>query len=136
MDHGTHGTHGTLVLAQETYAVRGAAYEVYKVLRDGFLEGVYQESLAVELAARGIPFTATPRLTLTYKDVRLRTTYSPDFICFEKLIVELKSVEQLAAIHKAQAITYLKITGHRLALLINFNVPVLKQGIKRIIVSS
>jgi GxxExxY protein len=120
MNHGTHGTHGTLILADETYAVRGAAYEVYKVLRDGFLEAVYQESLALELASRAIPFAATPRLSLAYKGVPLETFYTPDFVCFDQLIVELKAVRALAPEHRAQTINYLKATGFPVGLLVNF----------------
>lgn len=120
MNHGTHGTHGTLLLAEETYAVRGAVYEVYKVMRDGFLEAVYQESLALEFRAREIPFSAMPRLSLTYKDAPLVTTYSPDFVCFSRLIVELKAVRALAPEHRAQTINYLKATGFSVGLLVNF----------------
>lgn len=115
-----HGTHGTLVLADETFAVRGCAYEVYKVLRDGFLEAVYHECLAMEFAARSIPFSATPKLALTYKGRRLATTYSPDFVCFDRLIVELKAVRQIAPEHRAQTINYLKATGLSVGLLVNF----------------
>jgi GxxExxY protein len=120
MNHGTHGTHGTLVLADETFAVRGAVYEVYKVLRDGFLEAVYQECLALELAARSIPFRAEPKVSLAYKGRPLAASYTPDFLCFEKLIVELKAVRALAPEHRAQTINYLKATGLSVALLVNF----------------
>ena len=120
MNHGTHGTHRTLVLADETFAVRGAAYEGYKVLRDGFLEAVYQESLALEFAARAIPFTATPRLTLAYKGAPLETSYTPDFVCFDRLVVELKAVRSLAPEHRAQTINYLKATSFPVGLLVNF----------------
>jgi GxxExxY protein len=108
------------MLADETFAVRGAAYEVYKVLRDGFLEAVYQESLAIEFAARAIPFKATPRLALAYKGVPLATAYTPDFICFDQLIVELKAVRGIAPEHRAQTINYLKATGLPVGLLMNF----------------
>jgi GxxExxY protein len=86
----------------------------------GFLEAVYQECLALEFAARGIPFLATPSLKLTYKDVLLRQTYSPDFICFDGVIVELKVVRELAPEHRAQLYNYLKATGMRVGLLVNF----------------
>src|SRR4051812_4692645 len=119
MNHGTHGTHGTLILAEETFAVRGAAFEVYKVLRDGFLEAVYQESLAIEFTARAIPFAAEPKLSLAYKGVPLATSYTPDFVCFEKLIVELKAVRGIAPEHRAQTINSLKATGHPVGLLVN-----------------
>ena len=120
MNHGTHGTHATLLLAEETFAVRGAAYEVYKVLRDGFLEAVYHDCLALELTARDIPFEPTPRLSLTYKGATLAATYSPDSVCFDRLIVELKAVKAIAPEHRAQTINYLKATGLRVGLLVNF----------------
>lgn len=120
MDHGIHGTHGKLVLADETFAVRGAAFEVYKTLGAGFLEAVYQESLALELATRGIPFRAMPQLTLTYKGVRLRQGYSPDFICFDRLILEIKAVRAIAPEHRAQAMNYLRATDLKIGLFINF----------------
>jgi GxxExxY protein len=101
MNHGIHGTHGNLLLAEETYAVRGAAFEVYKAMGAGFLEAVYQESLGLEFTAAGIPFRAAPQLRLSYKGTPLRQGYSPDFICFEQLIVELKAVREIAPEHRA-----------------------------------
>lgn len=107
-------------MADETFAVRGAAYEVYRTLRDGFLEAVYQECLALEFAARAVPFTAAPKLALTYKGRPLSTTYAPDFVCFDRLIVELKAVRDLAPEHRAQTINYLRATGLQAGLLVNF----------------
>ncbi|MFC3069063.1 GxxExxY protein [Phenylobacterium soli] len=123
MDHGTHGTRGTLVLEDETFAVRGAAFEVYRTLRDGFLEAVYQECLGLELASRSLPFVATPRLRLTYKGQQLTAAYVPDFVCFDRLIVELKAVRAIAPEHRAQVINYLKLTGFSVGLLMNFGAP-------------
>lgn len=86
----------------------------------GFLEAVYQECLSMEFAARDIPFIPTPRLELTYKGARLRQTYTPDFICFEGIIVEIKALATLSAEHRSQVLNYLKATGLKLGLLINF----------------
>jgi GxxExxY protein len=86
----------------------------------GFLEPVYQECLEIELELRGIPFRSKPPLTLTYKKRVLKQTYEPDVTCFEKVIVEIKAVSELIDDHRAQAPIYLKATGYRLALLVNF----------------
>ncbi len=86
----------------------------------GFLEAVYQECLGLEFAERGIPFRATASLRLDYKGASLRQTYSPDFICFDTVIVELKAVRELAPEHRAQILNYLKATGLRVGLLVNF----------------
>jgi GxxExxY protein len=120
MDHGIHGTHGKLIHADETFAVRGAVFEVYKILGAGFLEAVYQECLALEFSARDIPFKATPQLGLSYKGVRLRHGYSPDFICFDRLILEIKAAREIAPEHRAQIMNYLRATGLQIGLLVNF----------------
>ena len=87
---------------QETYAIRGAIYEVYREMGCGFLEAVYQECMEKELAYRGIPFVAQPELDLTYKGERMLQTYKPDLICYGKVIVELKALRELVGEHKAQ----------------------------------
>ena len=110
-----------LLYQEETYAVLGACFEVYKEKGYGFLEPVYQECMALELALRAIPFQAQPQLALTYKGQPLKQTYEPDFICFEKIIVELKAVSDLADKHRAQVHNYLKATGFRVGLLVNFS---------------
>ncbi len=86
----------------------------------GFLEAVYQECLAMEFTARQIPFSALRSLALTYKAQPLRQSYQADFVCFDKIIVELKAVRELASEHRAQVLNYLRATGLRLGLLINF----------------
>jgi GxxExxY protein len=86
----------------------------------GFLEAVYQECLALEFAARAIPFSATPILSLNYKGAPLRQTYVPDFVCFDAIIVELKAVREIAPEHRAQVLNYLKATNLKLGLLVNF----------------
>jgi GxxExxY protein len=116
------------------YAVIGAAIEVHRVLGPGFLESVYHQALKLEFQMRGIPHTSKHRVAVTYKGYQVGEG-ELDFLVGDVLIVELKAVEKLAPIHEAQVISYLKMTNHPLALLINFNVPVLKEGIKRIILS-
>ncbi len=86
----------------------------------GFLEAVFQECLAIEFEARGIPFVALKPLTLSYKGVALRQTYVPDFLCFDCIIVELKAVAELLGVHTAQVLNYLRASGLRLGLLVNF----------------
>ena len=95
-------------------------FEVNRVLGAGFLEADYQESLALEFGRRGIPFVAQPALALEYKGTALRAVYVPDFICFQRVIVELKAVSALAPEHRAQLINYLKAANLRVGLLINF----------------
>ena len=117
-----------------TGAVIGAAIEVHRVLGPGFLESVYEEALSVELQLRGIPFKRQPVVAVNYKG-RLVGEGRLDLLVSNTLIVELKAVENLTPIHEAQVLSYLKMTSHTLALLINFKVRVLKDGIRRIILS-
>lgn len=109
-----------LVYEEETYKILGACFEVYKVKGCGFLEAVYQECLEIELGLQSIPFQPLSELTLTYKGRTLKQTYIPDFICFGKIILEIKAVSALADEHRAQLHNYLKATGHRVGLLVNF----------------
>lgn len=111
---------GALLHAEETYRIRGAVFDVHSTLGSGFLEAVYQECLALEFSARGIPFRAQQPLALDYKGQRLRQTYIADFVCFDAIIVELKVVRDFAPEHRAQLIHYLRMTGMRLGLLVNF----------------
>jgi GxxExxY protein len=98
----------------------GACFEVYKEKGAGFLEAVYQECLPLEFALQNIPYVEQPSLALEYKGVSLRQQYIPDFLCFDEVIVEIKSVRKLADEHRAQTINYLKASGKRLGLLVNF----------------
>lgn len=109
-----------LMFEEETFVLRGACFEVYKEKGCGFLEAVYQECLEIELRLRGVPFVPQPKLELEYKGQKLKTEYQPDLICFGKIVVELKAVSALADEHRAQVHNYLKATGHRLGLLVNF----------------
>ncbi len=109
-----------LILEDETYAIRGAVFEVYKEMGCGFLEAVYQECLEKELRKQGIPFIAQPELQLMYKGELLQQTYKPDLICYKQIILELKAVKVIAPEHKAQVLNYLKATNLKLGLVINF----------------
>lgn len=109
-----------LLCKEECYAIQGAVFEVYREMGCGFLEHVYQECLDKEFRRRSIPFAYKPELKLTYKGEMLEQTYKPDFDCFEKVILELKSVRGLAPEHQAQVINYLKATRLRVGLLVNF----------------
>ncbi len=109
-----------LIHADETHALLGACFEVYKEKGCGFLEAVFQECLELELADRGIPFQAQIPLQLRYKGRPQRQTYQPDFLCFDKVIMEIKAVTKLTDEHRAQLRNYLKATGCRVGLLVNF----------------
>ncbi len=110
-----------LLYEDESYAIRGAIFEVYRVLGSGFLEAVYQESLQIEFSRRQIPFKAQVELPLVYKDQPLLQIYRADFICFEKIIVEIKAIKDIGDEHRAQVFNYLKATNYRLGLLVNFS---------------
>ena len=109
-----------LKFEDESYRIRGAVFEVYREMGCGFLEAVYQECLEKELGKQDIPFVAQRELVLHYKGDRLAQIYKPDFICFDQIIVELKTVKELAGEHRAQVHNYLKATGLELGLLVNF----------------
>ena len=109
-----------LMFENETFAIRGAIYEVYKTLGAGFLAGVYQEALELELQERGIPYKAQSEITIAYKGTQLRQTYRADIICFDSIILELKAVKQLLPEHHAQLQNYLRATRMKLGLLVNF----------------
>jgi len=104
----------------KTYAVIGAAIEVHRQLGCGFLESVYQEALAIELGLRQIPFRREVRLPVAYEGEVLATRFCVDFICFDSVIVELKALAHLSGTEEAQLINYLKSTGHKVGLLLNF----------------
>jgi GxxExxY protein len=114
-----------------TEAVIGAAIEVHKKLWPGLLESAYSECLCRELSMRGVPFEREKPLPLEYKGIRLECGYRLDFLVANSVVIEVKSVEALAPIHEAQLLTYLRLGGWRVGLLINFNVAILKQGIRR-----
>jgi GxxExxY protein len=117
-----------LIYEAESYAIKGAAMQVYTVLGNGFLEAVYQECLELEFKHREIPFVAQPALTLMYEGQKLKQIYKPDFVCYGKIIVELKAVTKLTGEHRAQVLNYCKATKFQLGLLFNFgHFPLLEQ---------
>ena len=109
-----------IIYKKESYAIIGACFEVYNDKGCGFLEPVYHECLAIEFEQQGIPAISKPSLTIRYRDRMLRQTYEPDFICFGKIVLELKTVSGLADEHRAQVLNYLHATGFDLGLLANF----------------
>ena len=109
-----------ILYKDECHAIMGACFEVYTDKGCGFLEAVYQECLQIEFGLRGIPFRSQTELQLEYKGHRLKQVYVPDFTGYDKIIVELKAVTQLADEHRAQVHNYLKAAGYRLGLLVNF----------------
>lgn len=109
-----------LLFKDESYAIQGAVFEVYREMGCGFLEAVYQECLEKELGKRGVPFVAQQELVLRYKGEVLKQLYRPDLVCYEKIIVELKALRELTGEHRSQVLNYLKATGLRLGLLVNF----------------
>lgn len=121
-----------LLFEEESYLIRGAAFEVYKEKGHGFLEAVYQECMEKECALQNIPFTSQHKIELTYKGQPLFQTYKPDLICYDKIIVEIKAVTELLSQHEAQLLNYLHATEYTLGFLINFGSHP-KAQIKRII---
>jgi GxxExxY protein len=109
-----------IIYPEQSYKIMGACFEVYKEKGCGFLEAVYQECMELEFSDQGIPFNSQQKLNLTYKGRSLKQTYEPDFVCYDKIIVEIKAVSALADEHRAQVHNYLRATGHRLGLLVNF----------------
>jgi GxxExxY protein len=109
-----------LLLKDEVYAIVGAAIEVHRELGSGFLEAVYQEALELELSSRQIPFVPRQVLTVFYKNQKLTKGYEADLICYGQIIIELKALSRLSGKEEAQLLNYLKATGLRVGLLINF----------------
>lgn len=109
-----------IIYKEESYRIIGACFEVYKEMGCGFVEPVYQECLEIELGLQSLPFKPQNELTLAYKGRRLHGKYIPDFILYDKIVLEIKAVKELADEHRAQVHNYLKATGYRLGLLVNF----------------
>lgn len=118
---------------QLTHEIIGAAIEVHRVLGPGLLETAYEECLARELNIRGIPFERQKPLPLVYKDVKLECGYRVDLLIDGRVVLELKAVDALAPIHEAIVLTYLRLSGCKIGLLINFHTTVVKDGIKRLV---
>jgi len=109
-----------ILYKEESYRILGACFEVYKEMGCGFVEPVYQECLEIELGLQGISFESQVQLPLAYKGSPLKGKYIPDFILFKKIVLEIKAVKELADDHRAQVYNYLRATGYRLGLLVNF----------------
>lgn len=118
---------------QLTEAIIGAAIAVHRELGPGLLESAYQASLAYELGERGIAFDREKPMPVVYKGVRVDCGYRIDFVVDNAVVLEIKAVESLESIHQAQLLTYLRLSGLEVGLLINFNVRVLKEGIRRLV---
>ena len=109
-----------ILFKEESYAIQGAVFEVYKEIGSGFLEPIYQECLLREFTLRDIPFVVQPEMRLSYKGVPLDQVYRPDFVCYDSIILELKATKVLTDDFRAQLFNYLRISKMRLGLLINF----------------
>ena len=116
-----------------TGRIISCAYKVHSTLGPGLLESAYEESLSFEMSEEGLQFERQKPMPLIYKDVKLDIGYRIDILAESKVVIEIKSVETLNPLHMAQIMTYLKLSGCRIGLLINFNTVSLKDGIKRII---
>ena len=114
-------------------AIIGAAIEVHRTLGPGLLESAYEQCLAHELSLRQIPFEQQKPLPLDYKGIRLDCSYRLDFLVADSVVVEIKAIEALLPIHQAQLLSYLKLRGWKLGLVINFHAPLLREGIKRVV---
>ena len=112
-----------IVYKDEAYKIMGAAFKVYNGLGHGFLEGVYQEALEIEFQRRNIPYEREKELKIQYDGIELKQTYKADFVCFGKIIVELKAVSALDDAHRSQVYNYLHATNYKLGLLLNFGCP-------------
>ncbi len=132
-DHGDTEAQRNIGLLYEalTESIIGAAIEVHRQLGPGLLESVYEECMCQELRLRDIPFRAQTELPVVYKGLETGGKYRIDLIVANEVVVELKAVERLLSVHEAQLLTYLKLTGKRVGLIINFNVPVLYRGVLR-----
>jgi GxxExxY protein len=116
-----------------TKEIIGAAIEVHRTLGPGLLEGVYEECLVTELNLRGISYERQKRVAIEYKGRQIAADLKLDILIDDRIVVELKAVETLLPVHGAQLLTYLRLTGKQLGLLINFHVPVLHQGVRRVV---
>lgn len=116
-----------------TAPIIGAAIEVHRCLGPGLLESAYEECLCHELKLRGIPFERQVDLPVPYKGLLLGCGYKMDLIVNQEIVLELKAIERILPVHEAQLLTYLKLSGKHIGLLINFNTPLLTRGIKRIV---
>ena len=105
---------------QESYNIIGAAMKVHSILGPGFTEKVYQDALELEFKERQIPYKREMELAASYKGVVLHATFKPDYICYDKIVVELKALKELNDVCRSQAINYAKVAGYKLSILLNF----------------
>lgn len=133
MNHGAHGEHREKLLNDISERIIGGAITVHKELGPGLLESTYEACLAHELTLAGLKVESQKPLSVHYRDVTLDCGYRIDLLVNDTVIVELKAVDSLLPVHEAQLLTYLKLSGMQLGLLINFNVKLLKQGIRRMV---
>ena len=110
-----------MVMPDESYRIMGACFEVYREMGPGFLEAVYQECLEIEFELQRLPARSQVELPLRYKQRPLKKGYTPDFICYDAIVLEIKAVTELTDVFRAQVLNYLKATNMRLGLLVNFN---------------
>jgi len=115
-----------LIYKEESYKIIGACIEVHNELGSGFLEPIYQEALEVELTNQNIPFQREAPLPVKYKGLVLNKSYIADFILYDKIVLELKALDALSSVHESQVLNYLKATGFKLGLLVNFGQPKLQ----------
>jgi GxxExxY protein len=126
---------GKVAFDKVTEQIIGAAIEVHRQLGPGLLESTYEVCLKYELAERGLSAEAQKALPVVYKELLLEQGYRIDLLVENSVVVELKAVDAITDVHKAQVLTYLKLSGHKIGLLLNFNVKLLKNGIHRFIMS-
>jgi GxxExxY protein len=122
-----------LIYEELTGDIRGAATEVHKELGPGLLESTYEECMCRELNLRGLEFQRQLPLAVVYKGVELDCGYRLDLVVEDKVVLELKSVEEITPLHQAQLLTYLRLSGKKVGLLMNFNTPLMKDGILRMV---
>jgi GxxExxY protein len=127
------GTESTEKLSTLTEKIIGAAIEVHRLTGPGLMESAYEECLCYELTQLGLTFERQVHLPITYKSVKLDCGYKMDLVVEDSVVLELKTVDQLLPVHTAQLLTYLKLSGKKVGLLLNFHAPVLTKGIKRLI---
>ena len=132
MNHGEHGEHREILLNDLSKQIIGGALRVHQALGPGLLESSYEACLAYELEDAGLKVEQQKAMPVRYRDVAVNCGYRVDMIVADRVIIELKAVEQLTPMHEAQLLTYMKLSGKRVGLLINFNVKLLKQGIRRL----
>jgi GxxExxY protein len=133
LNHGGHGEHREILLNDLSERIIGCALQVHQALGPGLLESACEACLAYELEKSGLKVERQKALPVTYREVTIDCGYRVDLIVADSIIVELKAIDQIAPMHEAQLLTYLKLSGKRVGLLINFNVKLLKQGIRRLV---